>query len=187
MNNDQGFSLVEVVVAAAMLALLSTLLFGAISMSGRAMDAGLRRTDLAGELAVLDSFLQSHLAQANATPFTGTGTGLDFTELSPDWLTTSPMGHIAIRAQRGNDGWRLLALWQGADAQPHESLILERLFGVEFAYFGSAGAGDAPAWRRDWPGPAAPALVKLRLTPAADRPAEEMIVALRLVSQGEQP
>ena len=188
MSNDDGFSLIEVVVAASLLALLSTLLFGGIDMSHRAMDAGLRRTDLAGQIAVLDTFLQSHLAQANRSPFVGGSNGLDFEEVSPDWLATSPTGHIALRSARAenNDGWKLVAQWQGADERPHQSLILDRLAGVEFAYFGGP-PGDTPTWRSDWPGPAAPSLVRLRFTAAADRPAEEMIVALRLVSRGDHP
>jgi hypothetical protein len=137
---------------------------------------------------VLDAFFQNHLALANRAAFVGGANGLDFEESSPEWLTASPVGHIALRATRAkdSDGWQLVALWKGAGQRPHESLILDHIAGAEFSYFGGA-AGDAPRWRSDWPGPAAPSLVRLRFTPATDRPVEEMIVALRLADQGTEP
>jgi type II secretory pathway component PulJ len=199
-DNESGFSLLEALVATTLVALLAAVLFGSVTIGVRVMDSGTRHADMANQITIAQNFLRNHLAQAHAGRITASGTllaptfdgrsdALAFVELAPEH---PPIGlkRMTVRTERTGDGLRLVASWsavqRGATTKPiHESVLLQKLASVEFAYFGTDDPARTPAWRAEWQGRAAlPSLVRLRVGFAKDRPPQDFIVALRL-AQGQ--
>jgi general secretion pathway protein J len=178
-RNDAGFTLLEALVATTLTAMLAAVLFGSVSIGVRVMDSGTKRADAATQIALAQNFLRNHLAQAQPV-FEGRSDGIAFLERAPE-LPPIGLKRMSVRAERTRDGLRLVADWAAPKAAVHQSLLLERLASIEFAYFGSDEPARAPTWRSEWrSSTAVPTLVRLRVGFGADRAPQEFIVALRL-------
>lgn len=174
----RGFTLIELLVAMTLLALISTVLFGGLRLSGSAAARVEARAEVLEDLRLTQSFLRRQLTTAQPViwivdrepmvAFAGRPDGLDFVGQLPAHL--DPGGRQLIRLQAEPDGglsltWRPLAAddraFQFEVGRRHR--LSERLGGVRFDYFGQRPADAPPQWHDDWQGvDGLPDLIRLR-------------------------
>jgi general secretion pathway protein J len=194
-----GFTLVELLVAVTLFALLSVVLFGGLRFGMRASEVGTARIDWSAEIAAASGFLRNQLADAQplekdsddgsqTVAFDGERDSIEFVASPPAHLAAGGWHVLRLALERGRDGDRLVLSWrlvradpgETAASSPQRSVLLEQVSAIEFGYFGALAEGDAPQWHDRWRNAAGlPALVRLRLGFADGRQAPELLVALR--------
>jgi prepilin-type N-terminal cleavage/methylation domain-containing protein len=199
--SSPGFTLLEVLVALTLFAVLTVLLFGGLRFGMRASAVGTAQLERSAEIASAAGFLRSQLADAQPleqgegagrrpVDFDGTNDAIDFVASLPAHL--APGGwhrlHLGLEAQ---DGGQLVIRWEplhatnGGDssAAQRRSVLLDGVKAVEFGFFGTLGERRVPTWQERWRGaPVLPALVRMRVTFADGGRAAELVIALRAAS-----
>ena len=196
---DEGFTLVELLIAVTLLALLAVVLFGGLRFGTKATAAIDRRVDHAAQLGALYDFMKNEVADAEnlvgarraaPTIFDGYRHALGFTAVPPAYLSPGGFQRLRIYLAPGPRFHRLLVSWRPVQrgfapahiAAPQPSVLLDNVETVAFAYYGATGPKEAPAWHMNWSGRALPQLVRLRVTFADGETAPDMIIALRLAA-----
>lgn len=191
----QGFTLVEVLVAVSLLALLLGLLFGAMRTGMRSWQVAETRIAAAESTLQVERFLVRTISQARPPrgmeggvpqvgggSFQGEGSVLEGTSgsilfVAPGVNALPRPGlyryEIFIEERGGTepvrDLWVRMAPYRGVDTEAGEARLLqEGLAAFELRYFGALQQGEEPAWVDEWPPTAgrAPLLVAIRLQPA---------------------
>ena len=201
-----GFTLLELLVAVSLVALLSVLLFGGLRIGLRSADAVDRRVDHTAQIAQAYDFMQNVLADARPLPttpnalqspidFTGEPDRLSFVAVPPDDVGLGGFQLLQVALEGQGQDRRLVVSWQqikrgGAAAEPamlQPSILLDRVSSVEFAYFGVADRNRPPEWLDHWTDRLTlPQLVRLRIAMADHSRAPDLVVAPRLAGP-EQP
>lgn len=184
-RRDGGFTLLELIIAMTLLGLIVALLFGGLRFGARAWEAVDERSDESSELQVVQSFMRRQLGQATplALPdsrtrgrvaFEGTPEGIGFAALMPAHLGLGGFYWLSFYAEEGSDGRRLMASWRlfqperdaFADVEAaEETVLVDRISGVEFSYFGPRNRGQSPEWQDRWEEVRSlPALVRVRVS-----------------------
>ena len=198
-----GFTLVELLAAMTLLALLLTAAFAGLRLGVRVWEAADARLDQIARVQIVQSFLRRCLTEAlpmqgrrngraeaaGLRPlFRGTARAVRFAGLLPEGLGAGPyLLELAIGASSGFAGHRDLVLrWRPLDPPDRagmldtgERVLIENISGLELAYFGALDPKQPPEWQRRWEGRSdLPLLVRLRARfPAGDdRPWPELIV-----------
>ncbi len=205
-SREAGFSLIEVVVALALLSAILAALPGAFGLARRASDR-VGDIDRRDGWAASRSFIEQRLAEAlpillvepdgvRRPAFSGTASRLAFVAPS----AAGPAGGGLYRwslaagpAAAGGAGERALVLGHlvvaGGRIEPQRGetrSLLDGIGGVRLRYFGRRGEHQERGWHDDWPdGTTLPELVSLSLTEpddiAAAVPADRhLVVPLRL-------
>jgi general secretion pathway protein J len=194
-----GFTLVELLVALTLFALLSVLLFGGLRFGTRATAAGTARLEAAGELAAATGFLRAQLADAQpltkedpggskSVAFEGEAESMEFATLPPAHLAAGGWYALHLAPERAGGSlalkltWRLVRTeqWGEPVAPPLPSTLIDHLARIECSYFGVGAEGEAPKWHDSWHGASSlPLLVRVRLTFADGSHAPDLVVALR--------
>jgi general secretion pathway protein J len=199
-GEQAGFTLIEVLVATTLLALLSFMLLGGIQLGARVMDKGAAYADRQSALATASDFVRAQLtalqplarpASGGTAPlaFEGRADGVSFVSLASPYQAVGGSQALALHTLAQAGGLGLVADWRPYRPQTEEendaraSVLLDHLASVEFAYFGLAGSDDAALWHADWVDqPALPALIRLRLVFLDGRRPPDLLVAPRLSS-----
>jgi len=182
--HEGGFTLVELLVAFALFAMISVLLAGGLRFGVRAWEAGRARAEPTEEVGIAQNLLRREIAEAAlprdendmAHAFTGGPDSIAFSAPLPAAAAAGESYAFQLQAV-GSGGRADLALaWRPAavpaDARDASSaILLENIAGIELAYFGAAVSGKAPIWSSRWSGTAGlPELVRVRVIfPAGDR------------------
>ncbi len=193
-----GFTLVELLVALTLFAVLSVLLFGAVRFGMRATEVGTARLERAGDIAAAAGFLRNELADAQplekqqddrrTIAFDGEADSVEFTALTPAYLAPGGWHVLKVAFERRDAAGRLVLSWRLVRADEGDdgplasgrAVLLEGVKSVEFGYFGAAAEGDRPQWHERWQDAASlPALVRLRIAFADGKRAPDLLVALR--------
>lgn len=199
-----GFTLLEVLVAIALLGLLMGLLFGAVRFGNRAWQASDAWADRSDRIGIVENFLRQEISQvqpalvasasgADVLMFDGGPAALVFVAPMPAPLATSGLYRIELRIVRR----RLEMMWSGFDAPgtvpsqlPAGSTVLvDGVAGLEFGYFGAAALGQPRKWHGGWSGvDHLPSLIRVRLRAAGDAPQDwpELLVQCRMVPPPER-
>lgn len=183
---QDGFTLLELLVALTLLGLVFTALFGELRFATRAWDAADAKLDRNSELLSVHSFLrqrfqQVHVTQLEQEPddinsaavFSGNSRSMDFLATMPANIADGGFYEISLSSEIGQDGTNLFMSWRPFDADgttsvadsPDNSRVLLRgIQEVRFAYFGKTGDALAPQWWDIWPSrDTAPSLIRMRI------------------------
>ena len=195
-----GFTLVELLVAIAIVSVLMVLLLGALRFGRDATVSTARKSDRSFEISAAYRFLREALGNAQplsdevpgAEPpllFDGERDHLDFVTLVPAYL--APAGFHLLRLGLEADARtnRLVLRWRGSPRGPTAtgtgaiapSVLLDRIVRVEFAYFGPISDGAPATWHPRWRAATRlPDLVRLRIALADGGAVPDLVVALRV-------
>jgi general secretion pathway protein J len=196
-----GFTLLELLVALALIGLMAVVLSGGLRFGARVWEASRQATEAVGEVAAVRAFLRRRIAAVQPLPFArqagvvggaldGAGDALQFVTLMPPHVGRGGFHHVALAMAQGGRGLRL-GWWPlgGAPDGPGSGtrLLLRGAEAIEISYFGALRDGDAEAWRTDWPaGQGLPRLlgIKLRFPEGDPRFWPELIVPIRAAGSG---
>lgn len=183
MKRAAGFTLLEVLAALALLALLMAGVYAGIHTAIRSVRSGTAQIERLDQIRSAQQFLRRELAQALAQTigrgddgerlvFEGAERELRYVAPLPGYLgKLGPQLQTLRLVDDGAGGWRLelsLALLP-PDGQPPQSLgdpqvLLEHVRSGRFSYRGVDAQGRAMPWRADWPdGRLLPRLVRIEL------------------------
>lgn len=163
---EQGFTLLEILVAVAVLGLIIGALYGGVSLTLRGaqrQDVVLNRT---GEYDAVDRALRRMVAEADpggpgAVPLTGTPGRVTFSSRMP-----LAAGGRGVDVALGINAGALMLRWEprrtgrpiSPGPAPREAELLRGVQRIELSYWTAGG------WRSEWSRPELPALVRLRVT-----------------------
>ena len=194
----EGFTLVELLVAITLVAILTGALFGGLRLGTRAAGAVAQRTDRSAEIAQLYDFMQSEVSDARVLPdrsetappsFEGSTDTLSFVTIPPAYLALGGFHRLRVGAEAVDGARRLVVSWQQvprgpATAEPanlRPSVLLDRLASIRFSYFGMGENSRTPEWLDQWLNRQdLPQLVRLRVVLADGSATPDLIVAPRM-------
>lgn len=203
---SRGFTLIEMLVALTLFALLSVMLLGGLRFGTRATSAGTAQQEWSAEIATTANFLRNQLADAQpidisgntaqpAIAFDGSADSVEFVGLPPAHLALGGLHKFTITVEKNDAGVRqLVVIWRlirsdGTTttlSDPHRSVLLDRVAAVEFSYFGGSTSDETPDWHDSWNEmPQLPLLIRLRIAFADGKHAPDLIVALRTAVAGQ--
>jgi prepilin-type N-terminal cleavage/methylation domain-containing protein len=184
-RNQDGFTLIEVLVSLVLLALVLAMLSGAVRFARGTWDAAARLDREAGH-DVAGSFLRARLGEAMPlfepaeggmvrVAFDGAGEELSFVAPTQNGPAGAGLYRFTLRVATGG-GARALSVnvtpyqpkarAQGAgDPIAEDHVLVEDVKTLAFRYFGRAQLRAPPAWHEAWPRKdALPDLVELSVT-----------------------
>jgi general secretion pathway protein J len=194
---SEGFTLIEMLVAITLMALLSVMLFEGMRLGSRSTAVSAAMNDRSGQWSLTYGVLRNQLAGAESLPvkhapppppadFTGTVDGVSFVEQPPAYLAPGGLYRAHLSFVRGARSGRLMLSWVrlgAADSagDPPPTTLLDNLANADFSYFGALAPDQAPEWLQSWEGvDHLPTLVRLRVAFADGERPPDLIVALRL-------
>ena len=179
-----GFTLVELLVALVLLGFISVLMLGGMRFGARAWEAGGARIQRIADVQVAQRFLRRQIAaarslaarqdgQSSVTGFVGDGTRMRLIAPLPAHLALGDLYRISLFVDEHDGRDRLMLAWQLYQSEDddgvrpdedHESVLVDDVAEVEFAYLRAAAEGGDTEWVDRWEGEAGlPALVRVEI------------------------
>jgi len=205
-RRGEGFTLLELLVALTLFAVLSVLLFGALRFGMRATEAGTARLDRSSAVALAEGFLRRELADAQplekeadgkrTIAFDGEPGSVSFTAFPPAYLAPGGWHVLRVALDRQGATGRLVVTWRrvradgdsGTVSPPGHAVLLDGVSSVAFGYFGATTEGERPQWHEHWQDASAlPALVRLRIAFGDGKRVPDLIVSLRAADPPWRP
>jgi prepilin-type N-terminal cleavage/methylation domain-containing protein len=199
-DRTAGFTLVELLVSMAVLALVALVMVSGLRFAVRAVASTDDRREAMEELTLGLSVLRGELERAepmmvkagnrDLVLFSGYGDRVRFANVEPPYFAGAPYlaYEYAITPDRGAYAIELrrapidpdepdLAVVEAADART----ILRVPGELRFSYWGSLGPREAPAWHAEWPvGPRLPDAI--RLAQSDDPGWPDLVVPMRITA-----
>lgn len=193
-SRQRGFTLLELLVATVLLALIAFVLLNGVHFGTQVWARTAAQVDRSTDRAALDAFLRRQLSRIYPYPaderggkriiFAGTRESLRF--VGPEPVDAAVAGTYLFDLHVSTDGQRDLVLsWSavGTGAYPGRLVLMRHVQSVEIAYFGALGRHGRAAWSGAWlNSETLPRLISLRIAgkgKAAGDPVE-IVVAPRL-------
>jgi len=198
----RGFTLLELIIALVLLALLSGVLFGSLKLAGRSTDSGEAKAGAAASMRLAQQFLRTNLEAQHPLRmrkildwpllFTGTADELRYAARLPARVAGGGMWYYRL-VIRSEDPRSPLVLERmipdlSADAlpefvNPERSVLAENIATLRIGYFGreaDAAPSVAPSWRDQWNDTQRlPLLIRIDVAPKAGPPWPTLYVAPR--------
>jgi general secretion pathway protein J len=198
----RGFTLLELLVALALLGLISALLYGSLSLSANSWDRGEAKAQQVGDMRLAEEMLRQTLAAQHPLRlhkvvdqplyFAGTGDSLAFAAALPG-RAGGGMYYFRVAVTPAGDRSQLTLARvipdYSATAPPdfkdaEGSVLADNVAEVKFGYFGrdpDVTDGTDPTWRDHWDDPQVlPQLIRIDVKPGRGEPWPTMIVEPRL-------
>lgn len=200
-RSERGFTLLELLVAVSLLALLMTLLVSGLRTGTQHLARADERLERSARSVLVQHFLRAELADARplsdpgagataAIAFDGRPDGLTFVGPTPASAASGGLQMLSVDAGEGEivAHWRAFGAPAGTVAtSPRQSVLLDHVRHADFSYFGAVKEGEAPNWHSSWESKAdLPLLVRLTVEFADGAVMPELIVAIQLSSGGSE-
>ncbi|HYC01840.1 MAG TPA: prepilin-type N-terminal cleavage/methylation domain-containing protein [Azospirillaceae bacterium] len=175
-RGDAGFTLLEMLVAMTVLALVLAAAAGALGFLGQGFGRATDRVERVEQAAVARDVLRRQLARGfplveggvddGRYVFTGERNALTFVIAEPPAPGRGGLSVARFTIEPGEGGDRLTyGQRRLAGGEERTSPLLDGPYRLSFEYFGSLGPAQPPAWRPDWPDRRRlPLLVRLRIS-----------------------
>ena len=185
MKSQRGFTLIEIIVAMALLATIMMLLYSGLTFALRSWDAGDANGRRVADQRLGENFMRRELMQLfpmrwkNPTQvkfaFEGEKDHLKFVSSRPAGLQQAGLSLVGLEVQQNSDTRARNLLMRRAmpddeavDFGPLEkaepTLLIANVDTVSFAYFGAENDFTEPKWVDKWEFPAAlPQLIRVRV------------------------
>jgi general secretion pathway protein J len=161
---QDGFTLVEVLISIVLLAMLGTMIAGGLRIVGRGWNDAERQSANSDDMFLLQNLFRRTIARtapAYASPnprdttiaFAGDATTLSLMAPQPGTNFAGPWINERFFVA-SNGASRALFVALPRDTAPNPVVLLDHVANIRFAYYGSTGAGGAPAWQDSWTGQA---------------------------------
>jgi len=200
-HRERGFTLLEVVVAIALFALLMTLVYNVLGTAVRAFEAGQTRTNSSESRRVISEFLRGSLTGAFPLAvakgrewlllFDGGEGAVRYVADLPGHVGVGGMHEIVVERERRGEHDALVMRRrplvfddEGEPSGEFDSrVLLDRVNDFQVRFFGSEEADLPPQWRDAWPaGKRMPILVELAITDEDDRAWPALVMRPRVDS-----
>jgi general secretion pathway protein J len=185
MKRQRGFTLIEIIVAMALLATIMMLLYSGLTFALRSWDAGDANGRRVADQRLGENFMRRELMELfpmrwkNATQvkfaFEGEKDHLKFVSSRPAGLQQAGLSLVGLEAQQNSDTRarnlvmrRAMPDDEAVDFGPLDKaepvLLIANVDTVSFAYFGAENDFTEPKWVDKWEFPAAlPQLIRVRV------------------------
>jgi general secretion pathway protein J len=173
MKRMAGFTLLELVVALAILAVLATLTLNGLGASVRMWDRLEARGAQSQEAQLAAAFLKRQIEQARPLGFSGAPDAMRFIAPVPAVLGAGGLYWFSVAVGEAAEGKQVVIshrlyqreAWERFGPDVADSLVvLRRLEVAEFSYLAASRPGASPAWLSRWErNDALPQLVRLRV------------------------
>jgi general secretion pathway protein J len=194
-HDADGFTLLELLIAIALLGLLTTILLAGFRFETRQVDRQATRLARSAKLADAYAFLRAHLAAARpivgvnssgtAIVFDGRSAVVSFVDAAPQ----SALGDglylysVEVASRQLRIHWRPFdgAVSDAIDEAGDDLMLLKDVSHADLKYYGSLVPASGPAWYGEWRNAAdLPTLIQLNLVFADGERAPALVVAPRL-------
>lgn len=168
----RGFTLLELLIALTLLALMASVLFGSLRLAARSWDAGEAKVAQVAEMRQTESFLRAQIASALPKRmtkavdlpllFAGTGDELRYAAPLPERVLEGGVLFFRLAVVRNGERSALvldrmvpppdlveMPAFDGAE----RTLLADHIAELKLSYFGrdpGAGEADEPSWRDRW-------------------------------------
>jgi general secretion pathway protein J len=199
-HQEAGFTLMELLVAIALLSLLSVVLVGSLRFSLTAWARGADHVERVEDTAIVQEFLRRTIGDAyplfilsdptrgvGYVDFTGTRQSLRFLADAP--IALGGRGRVwfalALERQNGHAHFIITSTPELAAAASARKILLPDVEGIALDYFGIARADRQAAWHAVWRvEPVLPQLVRLKVSFASSdqRAWPDLVIAPRITA-----
>lgn len=193
-SGQKGFTLLEVLIATTLIAIMMVLLMGSLRIGVRSWDSGEDRFERTSQMLIVQSFLRKHLSAALplrmgdtervGAQFIGTRSSFDYVGFLPAQIKTGLYRFHVFVARQG-DRKSLRVSVRSMDPFQEEPKIedLELLPAVDevrFAYLPRLPPDAKAVWMEEWLDDVIPALVSIRIELPGQDPWPAILVAPRI-------
>jgi general secretion pathway protein J len=204
-HSHRGFTLLELMIAMLLLALMSSMLYGTLSLSAGSWDRGEARAQQSADMRLTEEFLRQSLTAQHPLRmhkvveqplyFQGTHDVLAYAGVLPS-RTGGGIYYFKLAVTPGDTGSALtlarivpdpaatsLPAFDGAE----RSVLADGITEVRFSYFGrdvDANIAVDPTWRDEWRDPnVLPLMIRIDVIPARGTPWPSLVVEPRLAPE----
>lgn len=201
---QRGFTLVELMVALTLFAIIAGILFGSLRLAGKSADAGEEKAQASSGMRLASDYLREQLASQHPQRmrkmlefpilFGGTGDELRYTATLPGRVGVGGMWYyrLAVSKPPGKDDTALvlervmpdldgLSMPSFSDAE--RSVLADDVKSIRISYYGrdrGVSLDQAPTWRNVWEDTQVlPVLIRIEVLPRRGDPWPPIVVAPR--------
>jgi general secretion pathway protein J len=201
MRNQRGFTLIELVVAMALLGTMMVLMYSGLTFSLKGWDTGAASGQRITDRRIGENFLRRELSElfpmrwkdpmVLRLAFEGESQRMRFVSARPAGVTQGGLSLVGIEVESGNGRERNLVMRRampddaakdfGPLDNAERSVILAGVDSVTFSYFGSENDFTDPRWSDTWTfAGRVPQMVRMRVRDADGTSLPEMVIRVNL-------
>jgi general secretion pathway protein J len=199
---QRGFTLIELVVAMALLGAMMVLLYSGLTFSLRSWDAGDANGRLTADRRIGENFLRREISELFPMrwkdpmtlkfAFEGDAQHLRFVSSRPAGLSQGGLSLVGLQVEQADSSRvrnlvmrRAMPDDEAKDFGPLEragrSILIADVDSVAFEYFGAENDFTTPAWTASWPTPGRiPEMIRMRVKTGDGEWLPEMTVRIQL-------
>lgn len=188
MKHQTGFTLLELLIAMALMGLVLVMVYGSLRLGMRSWNASAQRAESLNEVRLIEDFIRRQLRQSmtvyredpeqgQVAVFEGDADRLTFVAPMLSYLGMGGLYVIQFDVvdNHGSSGLRMLwspyrpiaesLLKSKATPAPEETILVSGVADLQWEYFGAPEENQEPQWYDRWPGvQQRPQLVRLNLS-----------------------